>query len=151
KPSPLRTGSSRVRIRPVWCRWPGWISKSSSSPAVPPASSTPSSPRSILSLSVSRSPSRALNLGFLLRSQEIPKALLPVANRPVLSYVLELLEASNLKDLIVVSSFSPPILLSENLTVRCLGWLREKMLHSALVDGYRVLTLTVFMLRLVSI
>ncbi|RRT41007.1 hypothetical protein B296_00028391 [Ensete ventricosum] len=55
-------------------------------------------------------------------SQEIPKALLPVANRPVLSYVLELLEASNLKDLIVVSSFSPPILLSENLTVRCLGF-----------------------------
>lgn len=36
--------------------------------------------------------------------QEVPKPLLPVANRPVLSYVLELLEASNLKDLIVVSS-----------------------------------------------
>ncbi|KAK9273025.1 hypothetical protein L1049_017832 [Liquidambar formosana] len=35
-------------------------------------------------------------------SQEVPKALLPVANRPVLSYVLELLELSNLKDLIVV-------------------------------------------------
>ncbi|WOL15870.1 hypothetical protein Cni_G24651 [Canna indica] len=35
-------------------------------------------------------------------SQEVPKALLPVANRPVLSYVLELLEAGNLKDLIVV-------------------------------------------------
>ncbi|XP_074583340.1 uncharacterized protein LOC141839491 [Curcuma longa] len=35
-------------------------------------------------------------------SQEVPKALLPVANRPVLSYVLELLEGSNLKDLIVV-------------------------------------------------
>lgn len=34
--------------------------------------------------------------------QEIPKALLPVANRPVLSYVLDLLESSNLKDLIVV-------------------------------------------------
>lgn len=36
--------------------------------------------------------------------QEVPKALLPVANRPVLSYVLEQLELSNLKDLIVVSS-----------------------------------------------
>ncbi|XP_039127768.1 translation initiation factor eIF-2B subunit gamma [Dioscorea cayenensis subsp. rotundata] len=35
-------------------------------------------------------------------SEDIPKALLPVANRPVLSYVLELLESSNLKDLIVV-------------------------------------------------
>nr|VDD33212.1 unnamed protein product [Brassica oleracea] len=33
---------------------------------------------------------------------EVPKALLPVANRPVLSYVLDLLESSNLKDLIVV-------------------------------------------------
>lgn len=38
--------------------------------------------------------------------QEVPKPLLPVANRPVLSYVLELLEASNLKDLIVVR---PPL------------------------------------------
>ncbi|KAL6009864.1 hypothetical protein ACLOJK_000295 [Asimina triloba] len=36
-------------------------------------------------------------------SKELPKALLPVANRPVLSYVLELLESSNLKNLIVVS------------------------------------------------
>ncbi|CAI9106049.1 OLC1v1005107C3 [Oldenlandia corymbosa var. corymbosa] len=35
-------------------------------------------------------------------SKEVPKALLPVANRPVLSYVLELLEQNNLKDLIVV-------------------------------------------------
>ncbi|GAB2277972.1 hypothetical protein Dimus_012671 [Dionaea muscipula] len=35
-------------------------------------------------------------------SKDIPKALLPVANRPVISYVLELLEQSNLKDLIVV-------------------------------------------------
>ncbi|CAK7330731.1 unnamed protein product [Dovyalis caffra] len=35
-------------------------------------------------------------------SKEVPKALLPVANRPVLSYVLEQLEVSNLKDLIVV-------------------------------------------------
>lgn len=38
--------------------------------------------------------------------QEVPKALLPVANRPVLSYVLDLLEQSNLKDLIVVSPSS---------------------------------------------
>ncbi|KAL5766210.1 hypothetical protein ACOSP7_016827 [Xanthoceras sorbifolium] len=35
-------------------------------------------------------------------SKEVPKALLPVANRPVLSFVLEQLEFSNLKDLIVV-------------------------------------------------
>ncbi|KAJ8751441.1 hypothetical protein K2173_016651 [Erythroxylum novogranatense] len=35
-------------------------------------------------------------------SKEVPKALLPVANRPVLSYVLEQLEFSNLKNLIVV-------------------------------------------------
>ncbi|KAI9075754.1 hypothetical protein K1719_042240 [Acacia pycnantha] len=35
-------------------------------------------------------------------SKEVPKPLLPVANRPVLSYVLELLELSNLKKLIVV-------------------------------------------------
>ncbi|XP_031493619.1 uncharacterized protein LOC116259820 [Nymphaea colorata] len=35
-------------------------------------------------------------------SKDVPDALLPVANRPVLSFVLELLEASNLKDLIVV-------------------------------------------------
>lgn len=37
--------------------------------------------------------------------QEVPKALLPVANRPVLSYVLDLLETSNLKNLIVVRGF----------------------------------------------
>ncbi|KAF6149391.1 hypothetical protein GIB67_016929 [Kingdonia uniflora] len=35
-------------------------------------------------------------------SEEVPKPLLPVANRPVLSYILDLLESSNLKDLIVV-------------------------------------------------
>ncbi|KAM1255965.1 hypothetical protein ACFX1Q_030140 [Malus domestica] len=35
-------------------------------------------------------------------SKEVPKALLPVANRPVISYVLELLELCNLKNLIVV-------------------------------------------------
>lgn len=34
--------------------------------------------------------------------QEVPKALLPVGNRPVVSYVLDLLEQSNLKDIIVV-------------------------------------------------
>ncbi|KAL6879666.1 hypothetical protein ACP4OV_012325 [Aristida adscensionis] len=34
--------------------------------------------------------------------KDLPKALLPVANRPVLSYALDLLEASDLKDLIVV-------------------------------------------------
>ncbi|GLU18957.1 hypothetical protein SLE2022_352310 [Rubroshorea leprosula] len=35
-------------------------------------------------------------------SKEVPTALLPVANRPVISYVLEHLEQNNLKDLIVV-------------------------------------------------
>ncbi|XP_071724543.1 translation initiation factor eIF2B subunit gamma-like [Rutidosis leptorrhynchoides] len=35
-------------------------------------------------------------------SKEVPTALLPVANRPVLSYVLEQLELNNLTDLIVV-------------------------------------------------
>ncbi|KAL6564931.1 hypothetical protein OROMI_016381 [Orobanche minor] len=35
-------------------------------------------------------------------SKEVPKALLPVANRPVLSYVLELLEQNDLKNAIVV-------------------------------------------------
>ncbi|KAI3450088.1 hypothetical protein Pfo_006753 [Paulownia fortunei] len=35
-------------------------------------------------------------------SKEVPKALLPVANRPVLSYVLELLEENDLKNAIVV-------------------------------------------------
>ncbi|BBN08773.1 translation initiation factor eIF-2B subunit gamma [Marchantia polymorpha subsp. ruderalis] len=35
-------------------------------------------------------------------SKDLPKALLPVGNRPLISYVLELLEASNIKDLIVV-------------------------------------------------
>lgn len=35
-------------------------------------------------------------------SKDVPKALLPVANRPVLSYVLEHFEENNLKDFIVV-------------------------------------------------
>ncbi|KAI3704213.1 hypothetical protein L1987_74428 [Smallanthus sonchifolius] len=35
-------------------------------------------------------------------SKDVPKSLLPVANRPVLSYVLDLLEQTNIKDLIVV-------------------------------------------------
>lgn len=35
--------------------------------------------------------------------QELPKALLPVANRPVISYVLQLLEQNDLKNAIVVS------------------------------------------------
>uniref|UniRef100_A0A453S8J0 Translation initiation factor eIF2B subunit gamma n=1 Tax=Aegilops tauschii subsp. strangulata TaxID=200361 RepID=A0A453S8J0_AEGTS len=36
-------------------------------------------------------------------SKDVPKALLPVANRPAISYVLDLLESSDLKDIIVVS------------------------------------------------
>ncbi|XP_047081117.1 translation initiation factor eIF-2B subunit gamma-like [Lolium rigidum] len=35
-------------------------------------------------------------------SKDVPKALLPVANRPAISYVLDLLESSDLKDIIVV-------------------------------------------------
>ncbi|CAL0324992.1 unnamed protein product [Lupinus luteus] len=35
-------------------------------------------------------------------SKDLPNALLPVANRPLLSYTLDLLELSNLKDLVVV-------------------------------------------------
>ncbi|KAL0459071.1 UNVERIFIED_CONTAM: hypothetical protein Slati_0534300 [Sesamum latifolium] len=38
-------------------------------------------------------------------SKEVPKALLPVANRPVLSYVLELLEQNDLKNAIVLNSY----------------------------------------------
>ncbi|GMN47125.1 hypothetical protein TIFTF001_016314 [Ficus carica] len=49
-------------------------------------------------------------------SQEVPKALLPVANRPVLSYVLELLELNNLKDLIVVVE-------GEDAALRVGGWI----------------------------
>lgn len=49
-------------------------------------------------------------------SKEVPKPLLPVANRPVLSYVLELLEQSNLKDLIVVVE-------GQDAAVRVGGWI----------------------------
>ncbi|OWM76870.1 hypothetical protein CDL15_Pgr010257 [Punica granatum] len=37
---------------------------------------------------------------------EVPKALLPLANRPVLSDIVDLLDQSNLKGLIVVLSVS---------------------------------------------
>ncbi|OAY80535.1 Translation initiation factor eIF-2B subunit gamma [Ananas comosus] len=59
-------------------------------------------------------------------SKEAPKALLPVANRPVLSYVLELLEASNLKDAIVVVE-------GEEAALRVGGWI-----SSAYVDRLHV-------------
>ncbi|XP_043719302.1 translation initiation factor eIF-2B subunit gamma [Telopea speciosissima] len=59
-------------------------------------------------------------------SQEVPKALLPVANRPVLSYVLELLEASNLKDLIIVVE-------GKDAALRVGGWI-----SSAYVDRLHV-------------
>ncbi|CAI0542049.1 unnamed protein product [Linum tenue] len=49
-------------------------------------------------------------------SKEVPKPLLPVANRPVLSYVLEQLELSNLKDLIVVVE-------GEDAALRVGGWI----------------------------
>nr|GEX44214.1 translation initiation factor eIF-2B subunit gamma [Tanacetum cinerariifolium]GEX55083.1 translation initiation factor eIF-2B subunit gamma [Tanacetum cinerariifolium] len=47
-------------------------------------------------------------------SKDVPKSLLPVANRPVLSYVLDLLEQSNLKDLIVVVEGEDTCRLVEN-------------------------------------
>ncbi|CAN0905194.1 Translation initiation factor eIF-2B subunit gamma [Linum grandiflorum] len=49
-------------------------------------------------------------------SKELPKALLPVANRPVLSYVLDQLELCNLKDLIVVVE-------GEDAALRVSGWI----------------------------
>ncbi|CAN1250018.1 Translation initiation factor eIF-2B subunit gamma, partial [Linum perenne] len=49
-------------------------------------------------------------------SKELPKALLPVANRPLISYVLEQLELSNLKDLIVVVE-------GEDAALRVSGWI----------------------------
>ncbi|XP_068662946.1 uncharacterized protein [Aristolochia californica] len=59
-------------------------------------------------------------------SKDVPKALLPVANRPVLSYVLELLESSNLRDLIVVVE-------GQDNAVRIGGWI-----SSAYVDRLHV-------------
>lgn len=62
---------------------------------------------------------------FPLVSKDVPKALLPVGNRPVLSYVLELLEVSNLKHLIVVVA-------GEDAAVRVGGWISgafEDRLH----------------------
>lgn len=61
-----------------------------------------------------------------LASKEVPKALLPVANRPVLSYVLDLLEQNNLKDLIVVVE-------GENAAVLVGAWI-----SSAYVDRLHV-------------
>lgn len=107
------------------------------------------------------------NFAFFCAVQEVPKALLPVANRPVLSYVLDLLESSNLKDLIVVRLISFFIhLLISFLMIRLnvfngYWWsldfifvshwwnrlLKEKMLLSKLVDGYLLLVLIVYMLR----
>ncbi|XAR60283.1 Protein-synthesizing GTPase [Bertholletia excelsa] len=64
-------------------------------------------------------------------SKEVPKALLPVANRPVLSYVLELLEQSNLKNLIVVVG-------GEDAALRIGGWI-----SSAYADRLHVEVATV--------
>ncbi|PON74137.1 Nucleotidyl transferase domain containing protein [Parasponia andersonii] len=66
-------------------------------------------------------------------SKEVPKALLPVANRPVLSYVLELLELSNLKDLIVVVE-------GEDAALRVGGWISGAYvdrLHVERMAGYQ--------------
>ncbi|KAL2941358.1 putative translation initiation factor eIF-2B subunit gamma [Bienertia sinuspersici] len=59
-------------------------------------------------------------------SKDVPKALLPVGNRPVVSYVLDLLEQSNLKDIIVVVG-------GEDAAVKVDGWI-----SSAYVDRLRV-------------
>ncbi|GAB4846437.1 hypothetical protein Ancab_025442 [Ancistrocladus abbreviatus] len=64
-------------------------------------------------------------------SKEVPKALLPVANRPVISYVLELLEQSNLKDLIVVVE-------GEESAFRVGGWI-----SAAFVDRLHIEVATV--------
>lgn len=64
---------------------------------------------------------------FPLVSKDVPKALLPVANRPVLSYVLELLEASNLKDLIVVVA-------GEDAAARVGGWISQAYLDRLHVE-----------------
>lgn len=59
-------------------------------------------------------------------SKEVPKALLPVANRPVISYVLDLLEQSNLNDIIVVVG-------GDDAAVKVGGWI-----SSAYVDRLHV-------------
>ncbi|XP_010247225.1 PREDICTED: translation initiation factor eIF-2B subunit gamma [Nelumbo nucifera] len=64
-------------------------------------------------------------------SKEVPKALLPIANRPVLSYILELLEASNLKDLIVVVE-------GEEAAVRVGGWITGAYVDRLHVEVARV-------------
>eukprot|EP00250_Pteridium_aquilinum_P034003 c6841_g1_i1 orf=417-1817(-) len=53
---------------------------------------------------------------FPLVSKEVPKALLLVGNRPLLSYTLELLEASNIKNLIIVVA-------SADAAVQVRGWI----------------------------
>ncbi|KAJ8646337.1 hypothetical protein MRB53_008085 [Persea americana] len=60
-------------------------------------------------------------------SKDVPKALLPVANRPVLSYVLELLESNNLKDLIVVVEGAQAAL-------RVGGWISSAYVHRLNVE-----------------
>lgn len=80
-----------------------WTSRSSSWPEAPPRSSRPSSPRSTAEHDTPPlTPTTLINPPFCF-SQDVPKALLPVANRPAISYVLDLLESSDLKDIIVVS------------------------------------------------
>lgn len=60
-------------------------------------------------------------------SKEVPKALLPVGNRPVVSYVLDLLEQSNLKDIIVVVG-------GEDAAVKVGGWISSAYLDRLHVE-----------------
>lgn len=90
--------------------------------------------------------------------------MLPVGNRPLVSYVLDLLEQSNLKDIIVVRFFAFDCFLIGKMAKLCcnilvfdykiLGnfvnfrWLEVQMLLLKLVHGFRVLMSIVFVLRL---
>ncbi|KAL3689175.1 hypothetical protein R1sor_015484 [Riccia sorocarpa] len=51
---------------------------------------------------------------FPLVTKDLPKALLPVGNRPLISYLVELLEASYIKDLLVVVASEEAATLVEN-------------------------------------
>ncbi|GFP94248.1 translation initiation factor eif-2b subunit gamma [Phtheirospermum japonicum] len=63
------------------------------------------------------------------RTQEMPKALLPVANRPVLSYVLELLEQNDLKNAIVVVE-------GENAALLISSWISSTLVLAATLGGH---------------
>uniref|UniRef100_M8CTP6 Translation initiation factor eIF2B subunit gamma n=1 Tax=Aegilops tauschii TaxID=37682 RepID=M8CTP6_AEGTA len=74
-------------------------------------------------------------------SKDVPKALLPVANRPAISYVLDLLESSDLKDIIVVSkrpsssiSAPPPVVEGQEAGRRLGAWISSAYLDRLVVE-----------------